>query len=106
MTDVPVTHADALEKKLAQASWTWDRFHAYLLESAIRPGNFRIINFNGGENTGQQYGTFIATGLLLDSFWRLEQKSNRQFETIMASVFNAAATGEITIEGTLPNDIT
>lgn len=99
MTDVPIDNADAVERVLAQAEWTWDQFHAYLLRAAIHPGMVRIINFN---DQPQNFGTFIATGLKPETFGKLRFHTGHEPEQVLAAIFDGAAHGSIKFEGTIP----
>src|SRR5260221_4382663 len=100
MTDVPIANARALEDALAQANLKWDIFHAYLLTVAVKRANLRIINFSSPER--QEFGTFIATGIPLNSFAQIEKVSGGSFEDFMAALFLASSEGIITLTGEMP----
>lgn len=93
MTGVPRDNAKALEILLAQTKFTWDQFHAYLLHSAIKKDNFRLIRFHNGN---QHDGVFIATGLDIKAFKKIEEATEKTFEQVMATFINAATNGTIT----------
>lgn len=99
MTDVPKKNAEALDRTLKQVKFSWDAFHAYLLKAAIEPGAIRVISFD----PDNFLGTVIITGLIPSAFNQLEQSTNVPVEALLAAVFNAAAFGQVTFQGTIPS---
>lgn len=101
LTDVPVQNADALEKRFHQASWQWDEFHTYLLQSALIDKALRVIGFKNEDGT-RSPGTLIITGLRNAAFEQIEKKTGRTFEQVMGMFFHAASTGTVEVTGTFP----
>ncbi len=92
MTSVPLEYATALHNILNQVKFSWDKFHAYLLHSAVKNDNFRIVRFH---DTGNM-GTFVAVGLDPQLYSKVEEATGKSFEIVMATVLAAAANGTIT----------
>lgn len=91
MTSVPLKFAESIHAVLDQVKFTWDKFHAYLLHSASKPNNMRVVRFHG-EDTG----TFVIAGVDPAAFDKIEKATGRSFENVMATLFAAAADGTIT----------
>lgn len=97
MTDVPEPMAQAMDNKLSEVDWTWDRLHAYLLRS-VNSGLMHLVAMREKDNS-QQFGTVIATGIRPEVFDRLEKAHPKlNIERYLGTLFMALAEGEIKID--------
>lgn len=110
MTGVPRENASAVADMFGQVGWSWDRFHVYLLKSAVKKGQLHLLSFSAPGDT-ENFGTFIATGLKPATFTKLQETIGVSFERIMGTLLLAAADGTLTfrpeqqfIEPTNPPD--
>lgn len=94
MTDVPRENAEALDAILKQMGFTWDKFHAYLLRSALKEAHTRVIRLVE-PNGDIPYGVFIATGLKPELFAKIEQATGKSFEIVLGSILLAAQEGTL-----------
>ena len=91
MTKVPGEYADAVAAHLAQVSLTWEQFHAYMLRSAIVPGQLRMTNFRGSEKMGM----LICLGLDPNVFGKVQEQTGQTFEVVMATILASAQAGQL-----------
>ncbi len=91
MTSVPIEYARALHEELNHVQFSWDKFHAYLLHSAVKQGNFRMVRFHDTANMG----TFIGVGLDPKMFDKVQEVTGKPFEIVMATLFAAASNGTL-----------
>ena len=101
MTDIPVENHDTLEKLLQQTGFTWDKFHAYLLNAAMQPGSVRVINF---PDKPEKFGTVIITGIRPHVFPNIQAQTGMSVENLMAAIVNAADSGKIGLTGDIPKN--
>lgn len=99
MTDIPRANADAIEDVLAQVNLTWDRFHAYMLNAALKPGHIQLANF---PDKPEQMGMLIILGIRPFVFQHIEQSVNMTLTQLVAGIINAADNGGKIVFTALP----
>jgi hypothetical protein len=96
MTDVPRPYAEAVHRAFAQIGLTWDRFHAYLINAAVKPDNLRLVRFHPKDGEEQKFGTLIVAGVPHEVFAKFEGAvEGKTFEGIVATLFLAAENGTL-----------
>lgn len=93
LTEIPLPFAEAYERKLDQVKWKPDQFLSYLLRSAYKD-QMKIVSFT---NKDQLFGTLVITGIDPVAFEKIEEIAKHKTEDIFATVFLAAAKGEVSI---------
>lgn len=91
MTSVPLEYATALHSILNQVQFSWDKFHAYLLHSAAKQDNFRVVRFHDTDHMG----TFLALGIDPVLYTKVQEATGKSFEIVMATFLAAAANGTL-----------
>lgn len=95
MTDVPNDMAKAMDDKLAEVDWTWDRLHAYLLK-AVSADQLKIIAM---QSSPQNFGTVLITGIDPDMFDRMQKlHPNLTVERYMGTLIPMLTYGELSID--------